>query len=139
MELDRLSPSELLEYHKYRKKLRHLYVCTECAKGFDREKPVAECVFCGGVVKELERDDIPTAKSLYRYTCASCEKIFIAEHADICTRCGSKFLHFYEVTKLSTREILSMRKKQLKKNLKSFGAKLATSRAKMHPPGFEPG
>ncbi|MEK6887328.1 MAG: hypothetical protein AABX14_00100 [Candidatus Aenigmatarchaeota archaeon] len=120
MPFDRQSPGGITEYHKYRKKLRHLYVCTECAKGFDREKPVAKCIFCQGVVKELERDDIPSAKPLYRYTCAACDKIFIAEHANTCVSCGGRFLHFYEVTKLGTREILSMRKRQLKERIKSI-------------------
>ena len=89
MTLDKLSPSELLEYHKYRKKLRHLYVCTDCAKGFDRERPVSKCIFCSGVIKELERDDIPTAKPL----------------------------------KISTRELLSMRKKQIKEKIRFIGAR----------------
>lgn len=118
--LDRRSPGEITGYHNYRRKLRHLYVCTECAHGFDREEPAEKCIFCGGAIKELERDDIPTAKRLFRYTCATCEKVFIAEHAETCVNCGSKFLHFYEASKLGTREILSMRKKQLKERLKSI-------------------
>lgn len=130
MSLDRLSPGELNEYHKYRKKLRHLYVCTECAKGFDREKPASKCIFCGGVVKELERDDLPKAKPLFRYTCSACDKIFIVEHAEVCPGCGSRFLHFYEVRNLSTREILSMRKKQLKERLKLIGKKKKASKKK---------
>lgn len=118
MGLDRLSPGELLEYHKHRKKLKHTYICTECAHAFDRAEPVDKCIFCGSPVKEMQRDDLPTAKKMFRYTCASCNKIFIAERAERCVNCGSKFLHFYEVTKLSTREILSARKRQLKDKLK---------------------
>ncbi len=116
--IDRLSPGELNDYHKYRKRFRHLYVCTKCAHGFDRERPAEKCIFCGGVVKELERDDVASAKTLFRYTCSACDKIFIAEHAEKCTACGSRFLHFYEVRNLRTREILSMRKKQFKEKLK---------------------
>ena len=123
MALDRLSPSELLEYHKYRKKLKHLYVCTDCAKGFDRDKPVSKCIFCDGTIKELEKDDIPSAKPMYRYTCSTCDKVFIAEHADTCIECGSKYLHFYETSKISTRELLSMRKKQIKEKIRFIGAR----------------
>ena len=115
---DRLSPGELDKYHKYRKRFHHMYLCTECAHGFDREKPVEKCIFCGGKGKELERDDIPQAKPLFRYTCSACDKVFITEKADKCPACGSRFLHFYEVRNLGTREILSMRKKQLKEKLK---------------------
>lgn len=121
--LDKLSPSTLLDYHKYRKKLRHLYVCTTCAHGFDREKPATKCVFCGGPVKELERDDLPVAKPLNRYICTACDKIFVAEHAETCIKCGSKFLHSYRVDKLSTREILSQRKARIKDKLKLIGKK----------------
>ncbi len=120
MPLDRLSPGELAKYHKHRKKLRHTYICTECAHAFDRERPVSKCIFCGGVVRELERDDLPTKKPLYRYTCPACDKIFVAEHAETCANCGGRFLHFYEITKLSTRDILSMRKRQLKERIKSI-------------------
>lgn len=117
--VDRLSPGELDNYHKYRKKkMRHMYICTQCAHGFDRERPVSKCIFCGGTVKELQRDDLPTAKPLLRYTCPACDKIFITEHADTCPRCGSRFLHFYEVRNLGTKEIISMRKNQLKERLK---------------------
>ena len=118
MSLDKLSPGELNNYYKYRKKLRHTYLCKDCAHAFDREKPATKCIFCGGPVKEMERDDLPKAKPLFRYTCSTCDKIFIAEHADTCIACGSRFLHFYEVRNLSTREILSMRKKQLKDKIK---------------------
>ena len=117
--VDRLSPGEIDNYHKYRKKkMKHLYICKECAHGFDRETPVSKCIFCGGVVKELQRDDIPSSKPLVRYTCTACDKIFIKEHADKCPRCGSKFLHFYQVRNISTKEVLSMRKSQLKEKLK---------------------
>lgn len=119
MPLDKLSPESLKDYHKYRKKMRHMYVCTECAHGFDREKPVSKCIFCGGAVKELQRDDIPAEKPLYRYTCSACDKVFIAEHAEKCPECGGRFLHFYEVRSLTTREILSTRKRQLKEKIKS--------------------
>jgi rRNA maturation endonuclease Nob1 len=117
MDLDRLSPSELNEYNKYRKKL-HLYICAQCAHSFDREQPTANCIFCGSPVKEMERDDLPAAIKLYRYMCTSCSKSFVAEHADKCKYCGSKFLHFYEASKLSSREILSMRKRQIKNSLR---------------------
>ncbi len=120
MDLDRNAPSGLNEYHKYRKKTRHLYVCTDCGHGFDREKPVTKCVFCNGKIKELERDDLPTAKKMYRYICSACNYTFVAEHAERCPKCNGRFLHSYEATKISTREVLSMRKKQLKENLKKI-------------------
>lgn len=120
MVIDRLSPSELNEYHKYRQKIRHLYVCVDCGHGFDREKPVKKCVFCNGKIKELERDDLPAAKKMYRYICSACDYIFVAEHAEKCPKCNGRFLHSYEATKISTREVLSMRKKQLKENLKKI-------------------
>ena len=120
MNSDRLSPSELNEYHKYRKKLRHLYLCLECGHGFDREKPTTKCVFCGGKIKELDRDDIPAAKKMFRYICSACDYTFVAEHAERCPKCNGRFLHFYEATKISTREVLSMRKKQLKGKLKKI-------------------
>ena len=105
-------------------------MCGERVRGLEREKPGANCMFCQGVVKELERDDIPSAKPLYRYTCSACDKIFIAEHANTCISCGGRFLHFYEVTKLSTREILSMRKRQLKERIKSIKKNIKKKRGK---------
>ncbi len=120
MDLDRGSPSGLNEYHKYRKKLRRLYICVDCGHGFDMEKPVTKCVFCGGKIKELERDDLPAAKKMFRYICSACDYTFVAEHAERCPKCNGRFLHSYEATKISTREILSMRKKQLKENLKKI-------------------
>lgn len=121
MSSDRLSPSELLNYHRHRRKMRHTFICTECKHAFDRERPVTKCIFCGAAVKEMERDDLPKAKPLFRYTCSACDKIFITEHADVCPDCGSRFLHFYEMRNLSTREILSMRKKQFKERIKMVG------------------
>ena len=120
MDVDRLSPSELNEYHKYRKKLKHMYVCTDCGHGFDREKPTEKCVFCGGKINELERDDLPAAKKMFRYICSACDYTFVAEHAERCPKCDGRFLHSYEATKIRTREVLSMRKKQLKEKLKKI-------------------
>ena len=117
MELDRLSPSELNEYHKHRKKLRYTYICEKCAHSFDREKPVNKCIFCSGPIRQMERDDIPTPKKVRRYMCPACGKTFIAEKADVCVKCGGRFLHFYETDKITTREVLSLRKRQLKEKI----------------------
>lgn len=116
---DNLSPIELVPYHEYRRKMKHTYVCKKCAHGFDREQPADKCIFCNSKeLMELERDDIITGKPVYMYTCTVCHKRFIAEKAEKCIKCGAGNLHFYKTTRVSTRELLSMRKTQLKNRLK---------------------
>ncbi len=117
---DRLSPGELFSYHQHRKTLKHTYICQKCAHAFDTHKPVKNCIFCNGPVKEMERDDLPRSKVIYTHVCASCHKKFIAEKADHCIRCGSKFLHSYKTGKITTREVLSYRKNLLKQKMKKL-------------------
>ncbi len=118
--LDRLPPSELLDYHNYRKRLKHMYICQKCAHGFDTFTPVEECIFCKGPVKEVERGDKATPNVLYTYVCSSCHKNFITEKAEFCIRCGSKYLHSYKTGRITTGQILSHRKELFKQRIKKL-------------------
>jgi rRNA maturation endonuclease Nob1 len=115
---DRLSPSELVEYHEYRKKFPYLYVCKKCVRAFDAEKPANECKFCGSEVREIEKDDKLSAKPMYTYVCSGCYKKFLAEQAEECPRCGGRYLHPYKTVRIGTRQLLSMRKNQIKEKIK---------------------
>jgi rRNA maturation endonuclease Nob1 len=115
---DRDSPGALNEYHEYRKKLKHFYVCKKCGHGFDRNEPVDKCIFCNGEVKEVERDDVLTGKPVTTFVCPNCYKKFIAEKAEKCPKCGSRFLHSYKTARVSTKILLSTRKDQIKEKLK---------------------
>lgn len=110
---------DLVPYHEYRRKLKHTYVCRNCAHGFDRAEPVDTCIFCSSnELTKLERDDILTGSHLKMYTCTVCHKRFIASKAEKCIRCGAGNLHSYKTTRISTTELISMRGRQLKNRFK---------------------
>ena len=115
---DRLSPSELDKFHEFRKRFPYLYICKKCTRAFDAQRPEDKCKFCGGEVKEIEKDDRVSAKPMYTYVCPMCYKEFVAEHADKCVKCGGRFLHKYKTVRVGTRQLLSMRKNQIKEGTK---------------------
>jgi rRNA maturation endonuclease Nob1 len=115
---DALSPDDLLDYHEFRKKFPYLYICKKCARGFDADRPTKECKFCGGEVKEVEKDDRLSSKTMYTYVCPMCYKEFVAEEAEECPKCGGRFLHKYKTVRIGTRQLISMRKDQIKNKLK---------------------
>ncbi len=115
---DHLAPSELDQFHEFRKKFPYLYICKKCVRSFDAEKPTNKCKFCGGEVKEIEKDDRLSAKPMYTYVCPMCYKEFVAESAEKCVRCGGKFLHKYKTVRVGTRQLLSLRKRELKEKIK---------------------
>ena len=119
MASDQTSPIELVPYHEHRRKMKHTYVCKKCGHGFDRREPAEKCILCGsGDLTKLDRDDIVTGRHVYMYTCSVCRFRFLAEKAEKCKKCGAKNLHFYRTTRFSMRELLSMRKTDLKNRLK---------------------
>lgn len=110
---DRQSPSELVPFHEFRKRFAYLYVCRKCGHGFDSETPADKCIYCGGEVKEIEKEDKITSKPVKVFVCPNCYRKFIAEHASECPKCGSRFLHSYKTSRVGMHQLISLRRDQL--------------------------